>query len=503
MSRLRHGLTGPAVGLLTLAALLGPAPGAGAEPPRVPFGQGTHAFSRILHDLQMEPLSGPEELRRDPRHTLLIVLGETDVLDRVPGGLREFLERGGAALVATDRAVPTRLAEFGVTVTGNQVRLPPNNVFTSYHDIEECPMLIPAVGASPALLATPGLPGGGLLGFLNVATNRPSYLQARRNLPQGLTVLVNLPPACQTTDADGRRRFSPFPLKFGIGGTVGAGRLLVLADHSLFINDMMLQPDNNNIDFTYNCLDWLTAGEEPRNRVLFVEEGELQTAFDIPLKEVPLPLPPEEALVSLADDALARMEQENAFNKLLLDLVPFETVWVALVLLLTGLLACYGFYRLSQARHRVDLWAPLLETVLARHAPAQTLMEQRHRALLGRGNLWEPARALVREWFEGVGAAPAGGSAAGPPLRAAGSWWRRWALDRKVRRLWRLAYGATPVPVAPQEFARLLASLEEVKAALASGALALEPVPVAAEPSRRPVPARPGANGTRAEGATA
>jgi hypothetical protein len=278
----------------------------------------------------------------------------------------------------------------------------------------------------------------------------------------------------------------------------------VLADHSLFINDMMLQDDNGNIDFTYNCLDWLTGGAEPRDRVLFVEEGDVQTAFDIPLKEVPLPLPPVEALVPLADDALARMEREDAFNKLLLGLVPFETIWVALVLLLTGLLAGYGFYRLSHARHRVDVWAPLLETVLARHAPAQTLMEQRHRALLGRGNLWEPARSLVRQWFEEVGAAPAGGAAAEPRLRVAGTWWRRWALGRKVRRLWRVAYGAAPVPVPPQEFARLLANLEEVKAALASGALALEPAgPAAPAANGRPTPARPAEGRTRAEGATA
>jgi hypothetical protein len=497
MSRLRHGLTRPAACLLAVAALLGPAAGARAQTPGVPFGQGTHAFRRILFDLKMEPLSRPGELGWNPRHTLLIVLGETDVLDRVPGGLPDFLEQGGAALIATDRAVPDRLRQLGIKVTGSQVRMRPNNFFPRYRDLEECPILDPNLGASPALFRAAAVTPRGSLGVLNVATNRPTYLQRVGPFPEGVTVLANLPRFCDFTDPYGGWRFDPFPLPFAVGGTVGRGRLLVLADHSLFINDMMLQDDNDNIDFTYNCLDWLTAGDDRRDRVLFVEEGEVKTAFDIPLKEVPLPIPPEEALVPLADNVLAQMEQEDAFNKLLLGLVPFETVWVALVLLLTALLTVYGFYRLSRSRHRVDLWAPLLETVLARHAPAQTLMEQRHRALLGRGNLWEPARSLARQWFEEAGAAPTGEVPAAPRLRASGTWWRRRRLDRKVRRLWRVAYGARPVPVSPQEFARLLANLEEVKAALAAGALAIEPAgPTAA-------PARPGQRRTQREGATA
>jgi hypothetical protein len=122
-------------------------------------------------------------------------------------------------------------------------------------------------------------------------------------------------------------------------------------------------------------------------------------------------------------------------------------------------------------------------------------MEQRHRALLGRGNLWEPARSLTRQWFEEAGAAPRGETASGPPLRAAGTWWRRRRLDRKVRRLWRVAYGARPVPVSPQEFARLLTNLEEVKAALADGTLVIEPAAAA--------PPRPRERRTRREGATA
>jgi hypothetical protein len=496
MSRLRPG---PAACLLAVAALLAPAAPAPAQPARPPFGEGTHAFRRILHDLELEPLAGVPQLD-DPAHTLLIVLGETDVLDRVPGGLTQFLDAGGAALIATDRHVPhERLMDgFGLTVSGIPVRLLRDNPEDSrcYRGLNECPLLLPGRNQSPALFGDARLPGAADLSLHRVATNRPSYLKMEGALHAGLAVLATLPAGCAPV-AEGRFIWRTPPLPFAVGGEVGKGRLLVLADHSLFINDMMLQPDTDNIDFTYNCLDWLRDGPK-RNRVLFVEEGDIQTAFDIPLKDVPVPLPPLDALVPVADDALQNMERDNLFNKVVLDFMPFDRFVAALVVLLSVALAVYGLYRLVRSRHRVEVAAPLLDALLAKQPPAQSLMAERHRALLGHGNLWEPARALARQCFEAAGVAPPGGRPAHPTVRAAGGWWRRRALGRAVRRLWHLAYGTRPVPVSPQEFARLPDEVEMVKAALASGALQLGPVADGAGAR-----ARPGANHAKAEGTVA
>jgi hypothetical protein len=494
MNRLRPG---PAACLLAVAALFAAAAPAPAQPARPRFGEGTHAFRRILHDLDLEPLDRVQQLH-DPQQTLLIVLGETDVLDQVPGGLQHFLDAGGAALIATDRTVPNaRLWDrFRFTVTGAQVRLAGDNLLEDprrYRTFNECPVLLPSVDASPALLGGSRLmkaPADVALTLTRVATNRPSVIQRMLPLPAGLRVLANLPPGCVVEDGMGSRMLFWTPLPFAVGGEVGKGRLLVLADHSLFINDMMLQPDTDNVDFTYNCLDWLRDGQT-RHRVLFVEEGDVQTAFDIPLKDVPLPLPPLDALVPVADDALQNMERDNLFNKVVLDFMPFDRFWAAVVVLLSIALAVYGLYRLVRSWYRVEAAAPLLDALVAKQPPARSLMAERHRALLGRGNLWEPARALARQCFEAAGAAPAGGRPALPGVQVAGSWWRRRALGRAVRRLWHLAYGPRPVPVSPREFARLPDEVERVKAALASGALQLGPR------------ARPGANHAKAEGTVA
>ena len=70
----------------------------------------------------------------------------------------------------------------------------------------------------------------------------------------------------------------PGPLRFAVGAQLaGGGRLLVLADHSIFINDMMLQTDNDNIPFAFNVVRWLTdAGNgQRRTDVLFYDDGQI------------------------------------------------------------------------------------------------------------------------------------------------------------------------------------------------------------------------------------
>src|SRR5262249_30110277 len=121
-----------------------------------------------------------------------------------------------------------------------------------------------------------------------IATNKPSYLMRRSNR---LPFLADLPAGCvfrdPTTDLF---TVYPDPLPFAAGATVGAkgGRILVLADHSLFINGMMLQEDNGNFQFAYNCLKWLREGPEgKRDRVLFADEGKVVTDFTVPLRTLP------------------------------------------------------------------------------------------------------------------------------------------------------------------------------------------------------------------------
>ena len=136
-----------------------------------------------------------------------------------------------------------------------------------------------------------------------------------------LSPLALFPDDCklESLPAEVLRIYGLNRLLFAAGGQVGNsnGRILVLADHSVFINDMMLQTDNDNFDLACNALQWLTENGK-RNRVLFVDEGTVVANFNVILKEPPLPplpgLPPEDELIRVTQNRLAQLQRENYFN---------------------------------------------------------------------------------------------------------------------------------------------------------------------------------------------
>jgi hypothetical protein len=189
-------------------------------------------------------------------------------------------------------------------------------------------------------------------------------------------------------------------------------------------------------------------------------------------------LPPLEALVPVVNDALANLDNEDAFNGLLLSVVPLPVILAGVALVSVLALITYGLVRLAIVRHRIDLGAPPLATLLDRQTPAGSLLTRRYQALLDGGNLWEPARALARQALEAAGVPAereaASGSLPEPHFEVSGGWWQRYRAVRQLRRLWRIAFGAQPPRVPPREFARLLRELPGVEAALAAGTWRLD-----------------------------
>ncbi len=492
--------SGAVAAALGLAALLAAAPAAPAQRPqpgaadRSAFLEGTHAFRRILYDGTRHKLTPLRDVAAvtDPTRALIVVLGDPEPLDglntRMPGAgsLRGFVEAGGALLVATDRDARRGLeAGFGVSVTGTLLTLPGGGE-GAFRGMPECPYVEPRGGAGPALFE-PGLAAGRNQPAKLIASNLPSYLRvSRRELP----VLAALPAAC--TDGRLPPRNTPWP--FAAGGDFGRGRVLVMADHSVFINEMMLQTDNDNIGFAYRCADWLLARPgEPRARrdqVLYFEDGAVQAQFDIPLKNLPAPpLPPPATLIGLLDEWLhateeegtfAEMEEDDVANGAVADLMdslplwegarPEWKLWTLVVIVASAALGLYGFVRLGTFRHRAEAGGPLLSALLEKQAPAGPLLAQRQEALLRDGNLWEAARGLARQLFASAGASPEAGPAP-PAIEVRGPWWRRWQARRRWRELWRLARSARPVRVSPRGFTRLAARVRALRAALADGTI--------------------------------
>jgi hypothetical protein len=468
-------------------ALLGPRPAAAQGARRPPFEEDTHAFRRILFDFNLTPLESPgQQADSDPADTIIVILGETGWIGAQGDlWLAPFVAKGGALLFATDRplgggAERELLAVAGVTVADDSFRCQIPTL--CYRALSYCPILLPFRNAQPPLFRGPGK---GEAARLVVATNLPSHLRRPRPLPGNVRELAALPPRDAMLKF-GRLEVNSPPLLFAVGGEYGAGKVLVLADHSIFINQMMLPTDNVNVEFTYNCLDWLrTKPGGRRSKVLLMEDGHVRTDLNVPLKNVrinPEQLPGllyehRNELAAGVEQELARLEGRNALNRGLMGFLTEQGFTVddlerlAVVLLSILLVGFVGFRLLTRGRHRAEPAVLPLVSAVAQHVPTAPLLEQRHRALLRGGNVWEAARGVARQWFAAAGA-PAGEAA--PRVVVEGGWWERWVMRRRVRRLWRLAYGPRPVRVSLRALRRLFGELEELSVAQANGALRFE-----------------------------
>ncbi|MCI0460523.1 MAG: hypothetical protein L0Z62_26515 [Gemmataceae bacterium] len=434
-----------------------------AQQPRttVPF-EGSHAFRHILKVNNLTSVRQIADLAQlDPRETLVVVFGDLAPITEVArhtGGLDNFRARGGALLIATDRrdGFPlgarewgaSRLGVLGLVVRGRGVRAV---AARAYQNDERCPIVTD--WAEPGHPIFRGLTTG-------IATNNPSSLRLLGQEPP-LTALARFSPGCQEGrfDVSGEPFIAgtPHPPRPPVGGGQGGGgpgRVLVIAGHGTFMNGMMLRLDTDNIDFTCNCIRWLTE-DGRRKHVLFIEEGLVMTNLDISWDRFPGLSP---RVISLI---LRAAEKANIPNQLVLENVGRERILRWLLVGLTVLLAVYGLYRLVRAHHRGEPAPPAVAARVAQGEADVPVLFRRRVAVLAEGNYWEAARDLARQCFEGEGPRPEA-----PPKVLRGG--RR--LRRGIEWLWRLAYGKAE-PVSARRLEALAALAIEVRAALADGSL--------------------------------
>jgi hypothetical protein len=471
---------------LAVTALLTLGPRLHAEDTPEDYSKGTQVFRLILQKNKLK-FTDALTAKDEPKECLIVVLGDPAGLgeDNIPGGLNRFLREGGAVLFASDRQTAVDpLPRYGIQISGEIVAC--NVPWQTYRGSKWCPYVEPIqddpTGVFADLLSAPGV--GGRKGL---ATNLTSYLSLddTRLRIFGWSILANLPAGCSRLGNRGEViQHFPKELPFAVGGPVrgGDGRLLVLADHSIFINLMMQQTDNGNLQFGFRVASWLNESGK-RKKVLFIEDGVPQT--DVKLQALPtppeIPKPSMNALVGKANEFLANLEYYDELNQFLADKFPPRWLIRWLLILLTILLVWYGFVRSRRGRHRVDPSEPLLASAVKRAKPNASAIELRHQSLVDAGNLWEPARFLARQFFEAaLGAAlvfPAPGRVRLPPFQVMLGGLRGWLLGQRVRRLWRFAHQPLPQPVTIRQFRKLARKVADLKDAVAQGRIRFSSTP--------------------------
>jgi len=453
------------------------------EEPPAEYIKHTHVFRLILQHASHLKFVDSLTKNDDPQHCVIVVLGDPSGLERIPGGLDRFLRMGGALLFATDRrAWNTPLQSYSIRITGEIVAC--NNPAKIYRGTKACPFIESTPNDSTGLFGGP-IDAEAVGDQNRIATNVTSYLA-----PDffGVPVLANLPGDCFRVNNKWEpvERF-PRQMPFAVGGPVsrGGGRLLVLADHSVFINLMMQKTDNGNARFALRVAKWLTESGK-RERILFVEDGVPKSGVKAEQLQA-LPIPPEipkpslDALIGVGDRLLSDLEQEDVFNKFLVDKVPLPRLMRLLLILLTVLVVYYGFSRSRRGRHRLETAAPLLAIAVRRGKPNAGAIELRHQSLVSGNNLWEPARVLARQFFEsalgGALASPTTGRVRLPPFQVKLRGLRGWFMAQRVRRLWRFAHQPVPQPVTMRQFRKFARKVADLKDAVARGRIRFSSTP--------------------------
>lgn len=404
----------------------------GQEPIKVDF-DGTEAFAQVLQFFPLKPFSSLDDLAKYPANDILVVVfGDVSKMGDLQT-LTRFHAAGGALLIACDQSDFVWLRPWRVSIAFANVRQPAAD---AYRQKPACPLL----KEFPAHPLFKNLSEKGL------ATNGPSFLECNE---ESFEVVVPFPDSCVPRSALFNRK-SPYLVA---ADAPPAGRLVILAGHGVFFNGMMLQKDNDNFLFARNCIDWL--GEKrsggKRKHVLFIENGKIIDSFLLPIAIPPSLPPPPIPPAELINSVLRRLEEENAFNRILHGAFGRDGLLRPLVLLGSFALLVYGAFRLVQGRFSLEKAVPLVIDPMPGTRPQPTPLEARHLAQAATDNHAELAQVLIRQWFwrhanvdpmlwDQPGFEP-------PAVALQGTWWQRWWLARRLRGLAELAMTPAPVSV--------------------------------------------------------
>lgn len=288
--------------------------------PKIPQIQpfGIDGFRLMLQQrgLRATPDRVGTALNEKPEETVAVVIGNLKTAAE-GGGLRNdgrgiqdqltnFVRTGGALLVASDlRGQRIRKASICNTWVREQQRWLSGKKEMeqyAYHDFPDCPVVSRfGRGKEPELFE----------GVQNLVTNRPGAI---RNSDQATNVAwlpMSGSPALMCVKRQGK------------------GKMLFVADHSLFVNEMLVHGDNAR--FVNNVTEWLCDSEK-RQRLVLIHDGNVlhdwtfgESPPSIPLSSLLRAarygslanLPMGDSVLPFLNEAVSRSQQENEFNKAL------------------------------------------------------------------------------------------------------------------------------------------------------------------------------------------
>ena len=444
-------------------------PGHAQEPaaPRIVEGQivvdklGMDCFRHLLFDAGMEPLSNTFEILNQPQDTVIILLGSESSLLLVNNQFETAVRRGATLIVAADRSSNSTF-DFGIDYVDGTIRAGKEDALKG---IAEYPFIRPIKPFFP-IESTPLRELFG--GFSNrgdnaIAANTSCVIRpVGRPLDFRRETLAGFPFSSRFNG----RAYEPSRDFFAIGGGFGQGRVLFLADHSVFVNNLILRPDIANLLFARGMIEW-AQGPQQKKRCLLVEDGVIRTVYPLPT------IPPKdgnllELLLKMAlifeqhgDRMIAEVERRDGFNQFILQKFPMREILRTVMFLVAGFVILLGVFWFMRSRTTADPARTLVTPELAALIPQGDALHQRFEGLMDTGNVYEVVREAVRDFFDGLHAMP---TADGQPPRLliVDDHPEPTRLRTRIMRLWTIAFGITPVEITAADWKSISVDLREI-----------------------------------------
>ncbi|MBM3980496.1 MAG: hypothetical protein FJ304_09435 [Planctomycetes bacterium] len=330
-------------------------------------------------------------------------------------------------------------------------------------------------------------------GLTKLATNQPAYfVEPREFRGEYRYPLARLP---KSTLLNGFQQLNPAPLlAIGGDGEPAWGRapsaFLAVADSSVYINQMVMEPGTDNLELTLRTIEYLQGPDKKRKRCLFFENGRVIESFDGlrgALTKPRPPIPPDKVpnigpLFGKHQDKLVKFLDEKADELQNRDFVHNAFVgpknstrerrnfadWMDVACVLLAIVTCSFLLRRSwNARQPLDVPPPPNTGAGAASTGPPGVFDRRQKELVRRNNLYEPVRNLMREFFDGAGAPPNPGPKI-PKISIDRSIRKPDSLRQAIRDMWRIAYGP-PMAISAQRWFELEPYFERLRRAHADG----------------------------------
>jgi hypothetical protein len=288
--------------------------------------RGYHGFNMICAGIGLTPVALKDVQNVQADELVIVVFGDLqpDDFKSLSWVMARHVENGGAMLVASDCTVGSAVG-LTADITFRPLDSIPANENDWFNAIPDCPIVS---DIRPHEITN---------GVTAIVANRPGALEPRLS-----SRIAYLP-----IQASSRRSYAFMATKENREG----GRLLAVADQSVFSNQMIIYRDNAL--FTDQAMQWLVAGK--RKHVLVISDGRSYTAQVPEDVELDLPSPsqkdvldalknlPPSALLEFANSVATVVEDEEMVNDFIhdsLDQIPDVKMNRFLMFLMFAVMAC-------------------------------------------------------------------------------------------------------------------------------------------------------------------